>query len=97
MLESLQARAGLVGRKPKDAASGERVVFTVEINAGVVAAMMENSPHVRVDSANVENIVQDFVYRPYRRDGIVVAVVRDVQQKECLGEAIQKVNGDKLP
>ena len=27
----------------------------------------------------------------------MVAVVRDVQQQECLGEAIQKVEGDKLP
>ena len=97
MLEPLQARAGFVGRKPKDAASRKRVVFTVEIDAGVVAAMMEDTPHVRVDSTNIENIVQDFVYRRHRRDGVVVAVVRDVQQKECLGEAIQKVEGDKLP
>ena len=97
VLEPLQRAAGFVGRKTKDAASRKRVVFTVEIDAGVVAPMMEDAPHVRVDAANIENIVQDFVYRPHRRDGIVVAVVRDVQQKECLGEATQKVEGDKLP
>ncbi len=46
VLEPLQARAGFVGRKPKDAASRKRVVFTVEIDAGVVASMMEDPPHV---------------------------------------------------
>ena len=97
MLEPLHAQAGFVGRKAKDAASRKRVVFTVEIDAGVVAPMMKDTPHVRVDSANIENIVQGFVYGPHRRDGVVVAVVRDVQQKECLGEAVQKIEGDKLP
>jgi hypothetical protein len=59
--------------------------------------MMEDTPHVRVDPTNIENVVQNFVYRPRRRDGVVVTVVRDVQQKECLGEAVQKVDDDKLP
>jgi hypothetical protein len=69
----------------------------MKINAGVVTSMMEDAPHVGVDSTNVENIVQGFVYRPRRGDGIVVAVVRDVQQKECLRNRIQKVEADKLP
>jgi hypothetical protein len=47
-----------MGRKPKDAASRKRVVFAVEIDAGVVAPMMQDAPHVRVDSANIEDIVQ---------------------------------------
>src|ERR1700683_58810 len=97
MLEPMPRCARFVRRKAEDAASRKRVVFTVKIDAGVVAPMMENPPHVRVDSTNIENIVQDFVYRPHRRDGIVVAVVRDVQHQECLGEATQKVEGDKLP
>jgi hypothetical protein len=86
-----------VGCKPEDAASRKCVIFTVEIDARVVAPMMEDPPHVGVDAANIENIVQDFVYRPHRRDGVVVAVMRDVQQKECLRETIQKVESDKLP
>jgi len=63
----------------------------------VVASMMEDTPHVRVDSANIEDIVQGLVYGRHRRDGVVVAVVGDVQQKERLGEAAQKVEGNKLP
>src|SRR5208283_5704374 len=86
VLEPLQRRAGLVGRKPKEAAPRKRVVFSVEIDAGVVASVMEDTPHVRVDSTNVENIVQGLVYGRHRRDGVVVAVVRDVQQKKRLGE-----------
>src|ERR1700733_414623 len=97
VLESLQAGAGLVGRKAKNPASRQRVVFTLEVDAGVVAPMMEDTPHVRADSTNIESIVQDFIDRSHRRDGIVVAVVRDVQQKECLGESAQKAEGDKLP
>src|SRR5271170_350581 len=86
-----------MGRKPKDAASCQRVVFAVDIDAGVVASMMEDSPHVRVNSANIENIVQDLVYGRHGRDGVVIAVVGDVQQKERLGEAAQEVKGDKPP
>src|SRR5580700_2260342 len=87
VLESLQARAGLVGRKAKNLASRQRVVFTLEVDAGVVAPMVEDTPHVRADSTNIERIVQDFVDRSHRRDRIVIAVVRDIQQKECLGES----------
>jgi hypothetical protein len=97
VLEPLQARAGLVGREPEYAASREGVVLTVEIDAGVVASMVEDPPHVWIDSTDIENIVQGFVYRWNRRDGIVVAVVRDIQQKESLGKAIQKVDGYKPP
>jgi hypothetical protein len=46
VLEPLQRRPGFVRRKPKDAASSKRVVFPVEIDAGVVTSMMENTPHV---------------------------------------------------
>ena len=59
VLEPVHARAWLMGRKSKDAASGKRIVFALEIDAGVVAAMMENAPHVRVDSANIKNIIQE--------------------------------------
>jgi hypothetical protein len=69
----------------------------VDIDAGVVASMMEDAPHVGVDSANIENIVQGFVYSRHRRDGVMVAVVRDIQQKECLGNGIQKIEADKPP
>jgi hypothetical protein len=86
-----------VGCKPKQAASRKRVVFTVEIDAGVVASMMENTPHVGTDSTDIENIVQGFVDRPHRRDSIVVAVVRDVQQKERLGDGIYKIEADEPP
>src|SRR5882672_7959731 len=57
VLEAVVRRPGLVGREAKYAAPGERVVFAVEIDAGVVPAMMENPPHVRTDAANIENIV----------------------------------------
>ena|SRR5208283_1746395 len=97
MLEPLPRRTRFVRRKPEDAASRKRVILTVEIDAGVVAPVMEDTPHVGVDSTNIENIVQDFVYRPHGRDGIVVAVVRDVQHKKCLSQSTQEVNGDKFP
>ncbi len=97
MLEALHPGAGFVGRKAKDASSSKCVVLTVEIDAGVVAPMMEDTPHVRVDPANIESVVQDFVYRPRRRDGIVITVMRNVEQKECLGEAVEQVDAHKLP
>ena len=84
-------------RKSKDAASRKRVVFTVEIDAGVVAPVMQNTPHIGVDSTNIKNIVQRFVYRPCRRNRIVVAVVRDVQHQKSLGQPAHKVDRDKLP
>ena len=91
VLEPLQRRSGFVRRKSKDAASGKRVVFAVEIDAGVVAPMMEDPPHVGANSTDVENIVQGFVDRPHRGDGVVVAVVGDIQQKEGLCDGIDKV------
>ncbi len=66
VLEPVPARAGFIGRKPKDAASRKRVIFAVEIDAGVMASMMEDTPHVRADSANIEDIVQGFVYATAR-------------------------------
>src|ERR1035441_3844314 len=66
VLEPMQRRPGFVRRKAEDAASGKRVVFVVEIDAGVVASMMEDPPHIGADSTNIENIVQGFVYRPHR-------------------------------
>src|SRR5208337_4706032 len=62
VLEAMQARAGFMGGKAKDAASRKCIVFALEIDAGVVAAMMENAPHVRADAANIENIVQKLIY-----------------------------------
>jgi len=97
VLEPVMAHVGLIRRKPKDAASRKRVVFALEIDAGVVPTMMENSPHVRADSANIENIVQGFVYGGHRRDSVVVAVVGDVQQKECLGKAAKNVQSNESP
>src|SRR5260370_18187592 len=95
MLEPVEGRARFMGRKAKDAASRKRVIFAVEIDAGVVASMMKDTPHVRGDSANIEDIVQSFDYQSQRRHGVVIAVMGDVQQKECLGEAAQKVEGNK--
>src|SRR5271166_2825088 len=97
VLESLYTRARFVRSKSKEASSRQRVVFRVDINAGMVASMVEDTPHVRVDSTKIEHIVQSFVYGRHRRDGVVVAVMRDVQQKERLGEAAQNVEGDKPP
>src|SRR5277367_1425312 len=79
VLESLYRGARFVGRKSKDAAARQRVVFGVDINAGMVASMVKDTPHVRVDSAKIEHIVQSLIYRRHRRDGVVVAVMRDVQ------------------
>ena len=78
MLEPLQGQSGFVRRKSKDASPGKRVVLTVKIDAGVVTAVMEDSPHVRTDPSHIENIVQSFVDRSHRRNGVVVAIVRDV-------------------
>jgi hypothetical protein len=91
VLEPVQARTGFMGRKPKDSASCKRVVFPVEIDAGMVAPMMEDSPHVRIDSANIEGIIQGFVYQGRGRDCVVIAVMGDIQQKECLGDTTQKI------
>jgi len=97
VLEAVHPSARFVGRKPKDAAPRKCIVFALEIDAGVVAAMMENAPHVRADSANIENVIQEFVNRRHRRDGVVVAVVCDVQQKECLGKAADQIKANKSP
>ena len=86
-----------MGGKAKDAASRKRIIFAVEIDAGVMATMMEDTPHVRADSAQIEDIVQGFVDVRPRRDGVVIAIMGDVQQKECLREAVQKVDGDESP
>src|SRR5271154_6783232 len=49
VLEPLQGLARFVWGKPKDAASRKSVVFAVDIDAGVVAPMVEDTPHVGVD------------------------------------------------
>src|SRR5215469_11049134 len=54
MLKPVPWRPGFIGRKAKDAAPRKRIIFAVEIDAGVMAAMVEDSPHVRVDTAKVE-------------------------------------------
>src|SRR5271154_7181418 len=95
VLEPVPRRAGFIGGEAKDAASRKRIIFAMEIDAGVMAAMMENTPHVRADSAQIENIVQGFVDTRPGRDGVVIAVMSDVQQKERLREAAYKVEGDK--
>ena len=87
VLKPVQWRPGLMGRKAKNAASRKRIVFTVEIDAGVMAPMMEDAPHVGADSAQIEDVVQGFVDDRPGRDGVVIAVVRDVQQEECLRES----------
>jgi hypothetical protein len=79
VLESLYTRARFVGGKSKQAASRQRVVFRVDIDAGMMASMVEDTPHVRADSTKIEHIVQSLVYGRHRRDGVVVAVMRDVQ------------------
>jgi len=87
VLKPMPARTWFVGSEPEDTASRKRVVFTVEIDAGVVPSMMQDPPHVGADSAKIEDIVQGFVYGRHRRDGVVVAVMGDVQQEECLRKA----------
>lgn len=87
VLESVPWRPGFIGREAENAASRKRIVFAVEIDAGVMAPMMEDTPHVRIDSAQVEDIVQGFVDERPGRDGVVIAVMGDVQQKKCLREA----------
>lgn len=65
VLEPLEGRPAFVRRKAKDATSGKRIIFAVEIDAGVVASMMKDPPHIGADSTNIENIVQGFVHRPH--------------------------------
>src|SRR5258708_7598872 len=45
VLEAVPRRAGFMGGKAKDAASRKRIIFAVEIDAGVMAPMMEDTPH----------------------------------------------------
>src|SRR5208282_1153856 len=87
VLEAVPRRPGFIGGKAKDAASRKRIIFTVEIDAGVMAPMMDDTPHVRADSAQIEDIVEGFVDARTGRDGVVIAVMGNVQQKECLREA----------
>src|SRR5208282_4097659 len=87
VLEAVPRRAGFMGSKAKDAASRKRIIFAVEIDAGVMAPMMEDTPHVRADSAQIEDIVQGFIDPRPGRESVVSAVVGDVQQKEGLREA----------
>src|SRR5271170_6443322 len=97
VLKAVPRRAGFMGGKAKDATSRKRIIFAVEIDAGVMAPMVEDTPHVRADPAQIEDIVQGFVDARPGRDGVVIAVMSDVQQKERLREAAQKVEGNKLP
>lgn len=62
VLKAVPWRPRFMGRKPEDAAAGKRIVFAVEIYTGVVTAMMEDSPHVRVDAAKIEDIVERLVH-----------------------------------
>src|SRR5580704_6735276 len=87
VLEPVPWRVGFMRGKAKDAASRKRIIFAMEIDAGVMAAMMQDAPHVRADSAQIEDIVQGFIYARPGRDGVVIAVMRDIQQKEGLREA----------
>src|SRR5271170_1357386 len=87
VLEPVPWRSGFIRGKAKDATSRKRVVFTVKIDAGVVTPMMEDSPHVRTHSAQIKDVVQGFVDVRSRRDGVVIAIVGNVQQEECLREA----------
>src|SRR5277367_6799511 len=87
VLEPVPWRVGFMRGKAKDAASRKRVIFAVEIDAGVMAAMMQDAPHVRADSAQIEDIVQSLVDARPGRDRVVIAVMGDVQQEECLREA----------
>src|SRR5271168_1530032 len=87
VLETVPWRPGFIWCKAKDAASRKRIIFAVEIDAGVMSAMVEDTPHVRTDSAQIEDIVQGLVNARPGRDGVVIAVVGDVQQEECLREA----------
>src|ERR1700733_7973579 len=50
VLEAMLRRAGFIRGKAKDAASGKRIIFSMKIDAGMMAAMMEDTPHVRADS-----------------------------------------------
>src|ERR1700749_278876 len=84
-------------REPEDSAPRKSVVFTVEIDAGVVASMVEDAPHVGTDSAEVEDVVQRLVDEWPGGDGVVVADVGNVQQKKGLGKAPQQIEGNKFP
>ena len=46
VLEALPATAGFVRRKSKNAAPRKCVVLGVKVDAGVVPAMMQDTPHV---------------------------------------------------
>ena len=97
VLEAVPPGAGLVGGEAEDAAAGEGVVFAVEVDAGVVAAVVQDAPHVGVDAAEVEGIVEGLVDQRRGGDCVVIAVVGDIQQEKCLGEASQEVERDERP
>src|ERR1700733_10559500 len=61
VLEPVPRRASFVRRKTKDAAARNRIIFLMDIDAGVMAAMMKETPHVRADSAQIEDVVQGLV------------------------------------
>src|SRR5258708_26242035 len=61
VLEPVPWGAGFMGGKAKDTASRKRIIFAVEIDARVMAPMMEDTPHVRADSAQIEDIVQSLI------------------------------------
>src|SRR5579871_555372 len=69
----------------------------MQVDAGMMAAMMQNPPHIGTDSAEVEDVVQPFVNPTLGRNSVVVTVVRDIQQKEGLRDGVQEIEGDKLP
>ena len=61
VLKPVHRRAGIMRGKAEEAAAFNGIIFAVEIDAGVVPAMVEDAPHVRADAAQVEDVVQRFV------------------------------------
>jgi hypothetical protein len=61
VLEPVHRYAGIVRGKAEEAAAFDGIVLAMEVDAGVVSAMVEDAPHVRADAAQVEDVVQGFV------------------------------------
>ena len=73
--------------KTKQAAPLNRIILAMQIDAGMVPPVMQNTPHVRADPAEIEDIIQALVDRRARGDCVMVAVMGDIQQKKRLREA----------
>lgn len=97
VLEAVDGLVLLVWCEAQKAAAGKSVIFAVDVDTGVMPAVVQDAPHVGTDAADIEDVIESLVYRFAGGNRAVVGVVGDVKQKEGLGQAAQHVKAGEEP